>query len=848
MDSLNIKVIGYYDKFNIGDEQYKETISFILNTYLRAKFDIEFINSCSIDNIHFNESDIIIAGGGDILNDFFINKLSDKFKNKNNKLIALSVGLPFTSTLTNTTKLNIFDYIFLRTKQDMNIFNYYYHHDRVFYIPDVSIILPRLNFKPSYNIRKIITRLSSVRKTKKILAVCLSNSIYSKDRKENYDTILTKLAMFLKSQNINYHLLFIPFSVDLRNNSQNDLLIQNDIRDMFLNTHNMTFIEEFVGYENIMEIFNNVDITISMKYHGCLFSIYKNKPVFPIFTTRKIKNLLLDMEWMYGYEFQVDKNYIPLDIDLDILQQRFDGMIDSFSERYILRKKMEDYTRQEYLNLKSCINEVTDVLLKQYDKKIIQSLYNNYLHNTDEKIKNVYKIVQDFAKNNGCDDFRKLKKENLKKITVCLVSYLLTNGSIESPYKHGLETKMFSENYNYIEEWKWIINDCNFSKNKNLLLNNPKGIFNIGYIDQIDYSKSHRCGWQYVYDNIKHLHNSNAVLLDMYIDRTFHWDLDICKILNIIPYTKPWIGFIHHTFESEFTEYNCGNLFNNELFLESLKTCKGLFVLSEYLKNQLQLFLDNLCIPVQVYNVIHPTEINVEKFDYKNFKKNRDKKMLNIGGWYRNVYTFFNLVLPNNTKFRKVILRGKNMSNYYPNNEFLDYILEFCKGNKDNIENDNENDKNCSRNCSRNCSTSSNKIVNNWFRFFYNDIYEKFNMINYIDHVTDEMYDELLTKNIVFIHLVDASGVNTLIECIVRETPIIINKHPAVVELLGEDYPLYFPDTLNYFSINKSVEKLLTNDTIKSANEYLSRIDKDTYNIKTFIKKFESIVKNKIPQ
>ena len=64
--------------------------------------------------------------------------------------------------------------------------------------------------------------------------------------------------------------------------------------------------------------------------------------------------------------------------------------------------------------------------------------------------------------------------------------------------------------------------------------------------------------------------------------------------------------------------------------------------------------------------------------------------------------------------------------------------------------------------------------------------------IDVLQNMDNQKYDELLCENIVFINLVDASTVNTIIECIIRNTPIIVNRHPAAVELLGQNYPLFF--------------------------------------------------------
>ena len=109
----------------------------------------------------------------------------------------------------------------------------------------------------------------------------------------------------------------------------------------------------------------------------------------------------------------------------------------------------------------------------------------------------------------------------------------------------------------------------------------------------------------------------------------------------------------------------------------------------------------------------------------------------------------------------------------------------------------------------------------------------------------NDSYDVLMTENIVFINLVDASAVNTIIECIVRSTPIIVNKHPAVVELLGEKYPLYFSNNNNtrYMTLNIEINNLLSNDKlIRNAHNYLKSMDKNLFYINTFVNEFHNII------
>ena len=96
---------------------------------------------------------------------------------------------------------------------------------------------------------------------------------------------------------------------------------------------------------------------------------------------------------------------------------------------------------------------------------------------------------------------------------------------------------------------------------------------------------------------------------------------------------------------------------------------------------------------------------------------------------------------------------------------------------------------------------------------------------------TFDEYDLLLSENIVFIDLFDSAANNVVLECIVRNTPIIVNKTPGVLEYLGNEYPLYFESL-------SDVPGLLTTDKIISAYNYLLRLDKEKFTLDRFIKTF----------
>lgn len=63
-----------------------------------------------------------------------------------------------------------------------------------------------------------------------------------------------------------------------------------------------------------------------------------------------------------------------------------------------------------------------------------------------------------------------------------------------------------------------------------------------------------------------------------------------------------------------------------------------------------------------------------------------------------------------------------------------------------------------------------------------------------IPKLTDVAYDSMLSRSVVFVNYYDASASNTVLECIQRATPIVINRLPAHEEYLRSDYPGFYTD------------------------------------------------------
>jgi hypothetical protein len=268
----------------------------------------------------------------------------------------------------------------------------------------------------------------------------------------------------------------------------------------------------------------------------------------------------------------------------------------------------------------------------------------------------------------------------------------------------------------------------------------------------------------------------------------------ICSQSRVI--NEPWIGIWHnpHEMPSWFDYHNSPQtIIKKDIYLKSIKSCKGIIVLSTHFAKWVKKIIPTH-IPVSV--LYHPTDQNVVKFSFDKFIENDEKCIIQIGYWLRKMCAIGQL---NTSTFTKIWLHGSP------------YAFS--------------------------CLKTENKIHRGGRRERCS------NMENVIKmRVDDESYDHLLSENICFLYLYDSSANNAIIECIARNTPLLVNKHPAVVEYLGEDYPFY------YNTIEEAEKKMhnfeLINDTHKFMESNIESHSKISY--ERFINDFKKceVVKN----
>jgi len=1002
-----ILIIGYYFHNNTGDDQYIDVFKYILKSNL-SSFRIKFIDCDKLQDTTVKKNDIIIIGGGDVLNHYFLDKINAVFKEKSNKIIAVSVGIPYLDILVNTRKLDIIDYIFVRTKQEHSVLREFYCYDRIFYLPDLSYFMKNVNFLfdtsiqetwssttlpvynrfPSVDCRNIEETLrgclrpllrtfhsdvslnppcyfETIRKKiigfnikLKVFGFMLNRHIYSKQTHDRYITLVKEIAKVVKwLLTHNYNVVFLPFntftgndSIDDRDNYENDVLLHNDVYEetvritpnMDKYEKNIVNIQQYLTANETFELFKYIDYAIPMRFHATLYSIYNHVPFISVYTTKKIRNLLTDINYneMLGYGLEVDSNDLPLFLDGDVLLKKIRYLTDSKKMVKETRQRlktvcqeMEKELNRSIYNLLYLIEHSKDI--RPHKKKILTEKTGEFLsysyerpegarrnikipvrhemHIYNDVILSILAKLKEYCGND--QDFRTVTDRHKQDIIVSIVSFYLTGGDLHSSFNHGMSEKMFLSNsggvkYNYVTEWRWVIKEnllkggrtpVRYLKNTDEVENyppftirpTPDPRFNIHYFNQEDNSGVHRSGWNHVYNELRKYHTdlTTAPLLDLYMDRTFHWERETLKAIGIIPYCKKWRGFIHHTFDTSFSNFNNINLLRIPEFVDSLPFCEMLYVLSNTLQKILRRELNKMgWEKIPVICLTHPTNMDgIPTFQYKSFLENTDKRILYIGGWLRNTLSFYHLSVPPilqlasykrkermleclgmrpvTTDFiKKTVIVNKNGANYHPISGIERSVFESlrvietsiynkhagnsCGGGKMNYRNiketigmvkdhaTGERTEEAHKNTTGDASTV---LHNNWNKQFYEFFDKMVNSVERLNKLSDDEYDAFLTNNIVFLHLVDGSAINTLIECCVRNTPIIINKHPAVVEILGDKYPLFYEtedSTVSpraFFDISQQVTKLLSNPiVIYNTHRYMVSLDKRRFHINHF--------------
>ena len=254
------------------------------------------------------------------------------------------------------------------------------------------------------------------------------------------------------------------------------------------------------------------------------------------------------------------------------------------------------------------------------------------------------------------------------------------------------------------------------------------------------------------------------------------------------------------------------------LFLASLSKCKALIALSRYLGEELRRALDSKGFPnIPVKVLVHPTEFT-EGFTMDKWMQNPDKKLVQIGSWYRSAFAMYRM--PDITgpyPVCKAILKIKDSTQYYPPVDLRPTLEAMLADSQQKMG----------------CTGATGNL---WLRELLQYISDREASVRMLERLPNDEYDRLLTENIAMLWLTDCSACNTVLEYMARNTPLLLNKHPAVIEILGDTYP----------GLCGSVEEMAliagNPGQIQKTHEYLLHLDKKCLMLENFLLNFQLIL------
>jgi hypothetical protein len=309
----------------------------------------------------------------------------------------------------------------------------------------------------------------------------------------------------------------------------------------------------------------------------------------------------------------------------------------------------------------------------------------------------------------------------------------------------------------------------------------------------------HRAGWPFVVDQLQQASGFPDMLLEDYVEYTFstkprqptptdvlkaslrsmaRWILPPSR--NPLVWTEPWVGIFHNppNVPSWFhAALDPADLLNGLRLRQSLPQLRGAVALSEYLAAWLRQRLDAPVIALK-----HPTAFDARQFDWDAFEANPEKKLVQIGWYLRNYRAIYQVSVP-------PWLTKAHLVQNEP------VIIDARQATDEHAETRHRPDVGA---------------------------------VQELSYLPADAYDRLLTDNLVFIEVITSSANNAVVEAIARDTPIVINRHPAVVEYLGPDYPLLYDDIAQ-------VQSLLTIPRIRDAHAYIRAMDKTDLTVEHFI-------------
>lgn len=561
---MKILILGYYHCNNLGDDMFITAYRQLL-----IEHQLTFCNISDIDNYNLQDYQVVIVGSGDLFNDYFGEKYYDKLTKYNGYKIALGVGTSYQEYL-NHNYLNCFDDIYIRNSQDLKIINRKIGSLNVGYIPDLLFSLTLDNKR--------------IRQNNNIVGFFLVGSMFkNKNLMCNICTFINKLILF------NYNIELISMCYDI---SDRDVIINKEIYDIFQSTGKIKLHDKLTEKE-FLSIFQHLDLAFCVRFHAHVFCTRYAIPFISLPLTRKNQLFLQDLPENTRYALEVKRND-----NYDVIS--FDNVeLDKIFSKLVSNKKEIAESLFHFNNLQERFYGTNKIqqLINNKRKRLITSnerLLNINCEEIYEKYINLILMLGINPLTDNLIDY--LSKDKIEEIAKCLC-YDLTL-QINNEYVIGTSNNLETKHIQLKDMIKWIYNDYN----SKLVL----GKLNINYLHQNRFSSNRK--WQNTINNMLYLCTNFGAYVDTDLFNTFGVNSFILQKDGLLPYTNRWLGIFTDNLIDKIKI-----IFTKEIFIQSLKYCKGIIILHEKMLPEI----------TQLLNIIHMKDIKVQYLSHDiNFVEN----------------------------------------------------------------------------------------------------------------------------------------------------------------------------------------------------------------------------------
>ena len=327
--------VGYFFEENCGDDMFRvvfQTLRHRLYPHHLALFRNHYRTFPE-----YNPSkDLIVVGGGDIVNQYFLN---DSFRTDGLVKDAVSIGIPYTD---NEPLLDFFRFICLRSSTDYNRLHHA-HPDKFVYYPDLGFLIPRLLSLPPLP----VAFPKHHHHHRPRMGVCLARTFFRLGVEMDYIPFIFHMAETLRTLMEEMDIYLIPFCTLRRKHLEDDNVIHSHILEFLRGDPRVvdTSTWEVNGDPvfHTYSIISHMDFMLCSRFHSHVFSMALRIPFVSFSKNRKVVNLMKENEMedvMYPYQ---ENQGLPIHLDPHDLARH---ILYHFHQRHELKHRLSEIMKR----------------------------------------------------------------------------------------------------------------------------------------------------------------------------------------------------------------------------------------------------------------------------------------------------------------------------------------------------------------------------------------------------------------------------------------------------------------------------------------------------------------------